>query len=129
MTPVTTPKNGPNRLGRPLEGKAPGNFRLPDSRLRSIFVEPRAQVILRVLSRAGKDARRRDVLLEEFKRLAGALQSHRSAENWSERTLCAQINIPRSTWQRLLRDRHAIERWLPRLRAGAEKLKIDTHHE
>lgn len=119
---VSVPSSGPNRLDRPSRVAVPRFFKIPASRLQSVFRSPETPRLDAILFEAGRRTQRNRDQAAEFGTLSAAIQARATREEWSARRFSKETGISRTTWKRLLAGEADLGKWLPKVRAVAASL-------
>lgn len=120
---VSVPASGPNRLDRPSGVTAARFCVIPANRLQSVFNSPATPRLDAFLQESGRQLRTGRDQAVEFRALAEGIQARAADEEWSARRFARETGIARTTWKRLLAGEADLGRWLPKVRAAAERLR------
>ena len=125
-----TLKIGPNPEAQPSSARAPRLFTIPKGRLDALWAEPRLPRFTKLLNAASAEARRAEALAaveQERKSLVAALVSKAQFEGWSLRKLARKIQIPWTSFRRLIAGEIQADLFLPLLQSAAARL-VGTEH-
>lgn len=109
---------GAKRLAPPPRAAVSLPFRIPESRLSAIRVEPQLPRFAAVLLNASREAE----IPAERDKLIARLESWATGQGVGRKELAVAAGFSWGTWRRLRDGRASAADWLPQLRAAAARL-------